>query len=71
MGEVCGLHIRPGFVRTCAPQHDGAGFSQLDAGEMYHPVVPDHDLLYQLAVAQLDLLRLIKEGCNFSTCRPT
>ena len=31
-------------------------------------VLPNHDLLYQLAAAQLQLVWAVKGGCNLTTC---
>mmetsp|Transcript_6020 Transcript_6020/g.20586 ORF Transcript_6020/g.20586 Transcript_6020/m.20586 type:complete len:249 (-) Transcript_6020:1088-1834(-) len=43
-------------------QHDGAGLALLHAREVDELVLPDHDLLDQLARAQLDVLRPVERA---------
>ena len=57
-----------GELLTRPPQDDGAGRPHLHAREVDQLVLPNHDLLDQLATAQLRVLRVLEGGRNLATC---
>lgn len=54
--------------RTGASEDNGAGLPHLHPREVYELVLADHNFLYELAAAQLQLLWRIKRGCNLTSC---
>ena len=57
--------------RTCAAQHNGAGLGLGDAGEVDEAVLPDGDLLDELTLPQLGLLRMVEGAGDVPACRAT
>lgn len=53
---------------TRAAQHNGAGLGLCDAAEVDEPVLANHDLLDQLGVAQLRVLRRIEGAGDVAAC---
>ncbi len=53
---------------TGAAEDYGAGFAHGSAGEMDELVLADHDLLYQLAPAQLHCARGVKRARYLAPC---
>lgn len=51
---------RGGQGHTGSSEDNGAGFPHLHSREVYELVLADHDFFYELAAAQLQLLRSIK-----------
>ena len=53
---------------TGAAEDDGAGFAHGGAGEVDEAVLPDHDLLDQLAPPQLHRARVLKRARDLPAC---
>ena len=47
-----------------AAEHDAAGLAALDAAEADELVLADHDLVYELAAAELDALGVVERRDN-------
>ena len=64
MSGACNLRqrCREGVRRvlTGPSEDNGAGLAHLYSGEVDELVLPNHDLLYQLTAAQLQLVRAVK-----------
>lgn len=57
-------------VRTGAAQHDGARLGLGHPREVDEAVLPDGDLLDQLALSQLSLLRVVERAGDVTPCSP-
>ena len=67
--EALALHCRISWNLTGAAQNDGAGLAHLNPREVNELVLANHDLLYQLAAAELHRLWLVKGRSNLAACR--
>ena len=64
---MCGETEKKGGI-TCSSEDNGARGPHLHPREVDELVLPNHDLLDQLAAAQLGVLGVVESRCDLAAC---